>query len=61
MIALVKKLPKEILDYFHMENKSENIKCFTERKLRPLTLMSSDEEKMKKFYEMKDTFENVVI
>ena len=51
MIALVRKLPKEILDYFNIENKSK-ISCFTERKLRPLTLLITDEEKINQFSKM---------
>ena len=31
MMALIKKLPDEIIDYFHMENNSEELKYFTER------------------------------
>jgi hypothetical protein len=50
MIALVKKLPKEILDYFYTENKSERIFCLTERKLRILlTLLDSGENKIEEF------------
>ena len=52
MIALIRKLPKEILDYFFMENNSDAIKCFSERKLRPLILMDSDKEKIKFFRAM---------
>ena len=52
MVALIKKLPSEILDCFHMEYNSESIGFFTERKLRPLTLMDSDKEKLNKFWAM---------
>jgi len=52
MIALVKKLPKEILDYFYMENNSDEMKYLSERKLRPLTLIESDEEKIELFRAM---------
>lgn len=52
MIALINKLPQEILDYFYMENNSDEIKYFTERKLRPLTLMDSDNKKGEQFMEM---------
>ena len=52
MIALVKKLPQEIIDYFYKEDNSENLRKTTERKLRPLTLLESDEEKIKGFMEI---------
>jgi hypothetical protein len=54
MIALIKKLPQEIVNYFYMENNSENMKYFTERKLRPLTILNSDEEKIESFYKIKN-------
>lgn len=53
MIALVTRLPKEILDYL-VNNESVNSYYFTERKLRPLTLMESDDDKLRKFDEMKE-------
>lgn len=53
MIALVKKLPQEILDYLTRQA-PENPCYFTERKLRPLTLMESDEAKIQRFRELKD-------
>lgn len=53
MIALVKKLPQEIIDYFTSKENPKNFSYFTERKLRPLTLMKSDEAKIKKFGEIK--------
>ena len=49
MISIVRKLPKGIIDNFFMKNYSENLKVFTERKLRPLTLLESDEKKIEKF------------
>lgn len=52
MIALGRKLPQEILDCFYRENVSEELKYITERKLRPLTLLGSDEEKIEQFMEM---------
>ena len=52
MIALVNKLPKEILDYFQRKDKPKEVQSFTERKFRPLTLLESDEEKIKRFREM---------
>ncbi len=32
----------------------EVLKYFTERRLRPLTLLASDDDKLRKFYEMKE-------
>jgi len=52
MIALVKKLPQEIVDYFKNNDGEINLNYFTERRLRPLTLMESDEAKIEKFREM---------
>ena len=52
MIALVKKLPKEIIDYFYLEDNSANLRNFTERKLRPLTLLDSDDAKIDMFREL---------
>ena len=42
MIALIKRLPDEIVDYF------------PERRLRPLTLMATDGEKINRFNEMRE-------
>ena len=52
MISLVTKLPKEILDFFTTEIHLENLRDFSERKLRPLTLLNKDEEKIKRFSKM---------
>ena len=54
MIALVKKLPKDIIDYFLNEDNSENFGNFNERRLRPLTLMKCDIDKIKEFKKMKE-------
>lgn len=54
MVALVKKLPQEIIDYFVNNEKEMDFSYFTERKLRPLTLLKSDEEKIERFMEMRD-------
>ena len=54
MVALVKKLPIEITDYLMNTYEPEVLKHFTERRLRPLTLLASDDDKRKKFDEMKD-------
>lgn len=53
MIALRKRLPPEITDYLINTDEPEILKHFTERRLRPLTLLESDEDKIKKFDEMK--------
>jgi len=54
MIALCKRLPPEITDYLINTDEPEILKHFTERRLRPLTLLVSDEDKIKKFYEMRE-------
>ncbi len=53
MIALCKRLPPEITDYLINTDEPEILKHFTERRLRLLTLLASDEDKIKKFDEMK--------
>ncbi len=53
MIALCKRLPAEITDYLINTEEPEILKQFTERKLRPLTLLESDDDKITKFDEMK--------
>ncbi|MFC1560883.1 hypothetical protein ACFL4V_00230 [Candidatus Latescibacterota bacterium] len=53
MIALVERLPQEITDSFSDMADPKSISYFTERKLRPLTLIKSDEEKIERFREMK--------
>jgi len=52
MIALVKKLPKEIVDYLMEDEEPRKFSYFSERRLRPLTLLKSDKEKMKYFIGM---------
>jgi hypothetical protein len=52
MIALVKRLPQEILYYLTSADMSQDLSYFTERKLRPLTLMESDDKKIEKFLQM---------
>ncbi len=54
MIALCKRLPSEITDYLMNTDEPEILKHFTERRLRPLTLLASDEDKIKKFDEMRE-------
>jgi len=53
MIALCKRLPPEITEYLINAYEPEILKHFTERRLRPLTMLESDEDKTKKFDEMK--------
>ena len=54
MDAFVKKLPIEITDYLMNTYEPGVLKHFTERRLRPLTLLASDDDKLRKFDEMKD-------
>lgn len=49
MIALVTILPKEIIDFLADKSDPQYLSYFTERKLRPLTLLESDEEKVEQF------------
>jgi len=43
-----------ITDYRMNTDEPEVLKYFTERKLRPLTLLASDDDKLRKFDEMKE-------
>ena len=52
MIALVKKLPQEIINSFYNKDNLGNLRNFTERKLRPLTFLESDEKKMEEFIKL---------
>lgn len=54
MIALCKRLPAEITDYLMYTDDPETLKFFTERRLRPLTLMATNDEKITRFNEMKE-------
>ncbi len=61
MIAIVKKLPQEITNYFMSNNESLDLSYFTERKLRPLTLLKSDKVKIEMFRKIRESipeFEN---
>ena len=53
MLALLKKLPRVILDEFLDAADQGAMAHITERSLRPLTRMDSDEAKVSKFMEMK--------
>ena len=52
MVALYNRLPARITAYLTNTNKPEILKYFTERRLRPLTLLGSDGDKLLKFNEM---------
>jgi len=49
MISLLTKLPYEIIDCLKNENIPESPPLFAERKLRPLSLMKTDNEKIGAF------------
>ena len=55
MIALCKRLPTKITEFLMDTHEPEILKYFTERRLRPLTLLASDDDKIKKFDEMIET------
>ena len=54
MIALYNRLPVRITEFPTNTDARENLKHFTERRLRPLTLLASDEDKINKFDELKE-------
>lgn len=54
MVALYRRLPAQITDYLMNTHDSEILKYFTERRLRPLTLLESDNDKLRKFNAMKE-------
>jgi len=54
MIALCKRLPSEITGFLMNTDEPEILKHFTERRLRFLTLLASDKDKIKKFDKMKE-------
>ena len=56
MVSLIKKLPQEITDYFLDESNSKSFESITERRLRPITLLASDKDKIKKFNEIRIKF-----
>ena len=49
MTALVTKLPSEIRDFLAGAKDPAVLQYFTERRLRPLTIMPSDEDKIARF------------
>lgn len=56
LIARCKRLPPKITDFLMNTGEPEIFKYFTERRLRPLTLLASDVDKIKKFEMIKQTF-----
>jgi hypothetical protein len=52
MIAICKRLPSEITDYLMDTDDPETLKFFTKRRLRPLTLMATNDDKITRFNEM---------
>jgi hypothetical protein len=46
MIALAKRLPDEIIDVFSDEEHADKLHYITGRKLRPITLLKTDAEKI---------------
>jgi hypothetical protein len=54
MVALYNRLPSRITDYLMNADEPEVLKYFTERRFRPLTLLAYDEDKIKKFAEMRE-------
>ncbi len=57
MVALYDRLPPRITDYLMHTDEPEILKYFTERKLRPLTLLVSAEDKIHEFNMMKESLE----
>ena len=55
MIALYKRLPADITNFLINVNEPKILKHFTERRLRPLTLMDSDDEKIKEFMVIRES------
>jgi hypothetical protein len=49
MIALAKRLPDEIIDVFSDEEHADKLHYITGRKLRPITLLKTDAEKIAAF------------
>ncbi len=50
-----------VIEYLANEKKPGDLKYFTERKLRPLTLMKSDSRKIAVFNEMIEESKNIEI
>ena len=55
IVALCKRLPSEITEFLMNTKEPEILKYFSERRLRPLTQLASDEDKITKFYGMMET------
>ena len=54
LVFLHNRLPAPITDYLMNNDEPEVLKYFTERKLRPLTLLTSDDDKLRKFDKLKE-------
>ena len=54
MVAHYNSLPSQIKKHLMNIVEPEIMKHFTERRFRPLTLLAYDEDKIKKFDEMKE-------
>jgi hypothetical protein len=52
MVALCKRLPTEITEFLMDTKEQEVLRYLSERRLRPLTQLASDEDKITKFYGM---------
>jgi len=52
MIAPCKRLPTEITGFLMATHEPEVLRYFSERRLRPLTLLAPDDDKIKKFDEL---------
>jgi hypothetical protein len=60
MIALCKRLPKEITEFIVDTHEPEILRQFSERRIRPLTLLASDEDKIKKCDGMMEALSTLV-
>ena len=60
MIALARKLPDEIVAVFSDIKYADKLHHITERKLRPLTLMKSNSEKIKAFEKLRGSKTNTL-
>ena len=54
MVTLFNRLSARITNYLMNTDEPEILKHFTEKRLRPLTLMETDDDKIRKFAEMRE-------
>jgi len=54
MLALCNRLPEQITNYLLNSDEPEILKLFNERRLRPLMLMASVDEKINRFNKMRE-------